>query len=176
MNDHQPSEESDPASFHARANDVRALARQGDIDLAVRRLLDLARDFAPTRRELRNESIELSNESIALSAKHDHLTIDERRHGVSSEGSRERDRLTTRILELTEAIADAQPKPPRPVVGTPVVLCDSLTKTFFGGPVFSLRGISLTATDFLRTVARLNLQVRYFRDISTSTQAMLREP
>jgi ABC-type multidrug transport system ATPase subunit len=174
MSDDRSSEESDPTSFQARANDVRALVQQGEIDLSVRRLLDLARDFAPTR--------ELRNESIALSAKHNQLKADERRHGASPEGSRERDRLTTRILELTDAISDVQSRPRRPPhsplaveddaspgperlsgierakrdfrtrqraashdtnADTPVCCCDKLTKTFYGGPVFSLREIFL---------------------------------
>jgi hypothetical protein len=55
------------ATLEARGSEVRELVQEGEIDLAVRRLLDLAKDFAPIR--------ELRNETLSVSAKHNSLSL-----------------------------------------------------------------------------------------------------
>ena len=87
------------ATLEARAADVRGLVQEGEIDLAVRRLLDLARDFAPSR--------ELRIETVSLSAKHNQLNTELRKYGPSNDLTRNRDLITNRILELTYLLEDA---------------------------------------------------------------------
>jgi hypothetical protein len=84
------------ATLEARGSEVRELVQEGEVDLAVRRLLDLAKDFAAPR--------ELRNETLSISAKHNSLKVDVRRYGVNADIKRNQDVLIHSILELIDLI------------------------------------------------------------------------
>jgi ABC-2 type transport system ATP-binding protein len=94
------------ATLEARGSEVRELVQEGEIDLAVRRLLDLAKDFAPTR--------ELRNETLSVSAKHNSLRVEARRYGVNADITRDRDVLIIRTLDLIDLIEEEAYR--RPIV------------------------------------------------------------
>jgi ABC-2 type transport system ATP-binding protein len=99
-----PTASPDPAALTERAEHVRTLVIEGEIDLAARRLLDFARDFSPER--------SLTNQAMVLLARVRRLEDDIRQFGEDAESKSDRSRLNDSLLKLLDLIEGAARKAP----------------------------------------------------------------
>lgn len=94
------------AGAYESREEIRGLIANNQLDRAVRRLMDYARDFSTGR--------SLENEAVGLSARLNQLAEDNRKFGATTETQSRRAALVSSMLELADQIYEGRTTPQTP--------------------------------------------------------------